>query len=77
MKRKFGIAMIVGALLGVGVTAQGVAAPAKKESHTANKATNKTASKSTSKTSPKMAAKSGSKTSSKKIVAAHAQGFLQ
>jgi hypothetical protein len=67
MKQKFGIAMIVGALLGVGISAQGVAAPAKKESHAASKKAAPAASKS----SPKMAAKSGSKSSSKKVVAAH------
>ena len=71
MKQKFGIAMIVGALLGVGVSAQGVAAPAKKESHAASKKASPAASKSASKSSPKMAAKSGSKSSSKKVVAAH------
>ena len=74
MKQKFGIAMIVGALLGAGVSAHGVAAPAKNESSAASKKASHAASKTTksaSKSSPKMAAHSGSKSSSKKITTAH------
>lgn len=74
MKQKFGIAMIVGALLGAGVSTHGVAAPAKNESTAASKKASHAASKTTksaSKSSPKMAAHSGSKSSSKKITTAH------
>jgi D-alanyl-D-alanine endopeptidase (penicillin-binding protein 7) len=71
MKRKFGIVMMIGALLGAGISTHGVAAPAKKETHAASKKVPHAASKSASKSSPKMAAKSGSKVSSKKVLAAH------
>ena len=60
MKQKFGIALIVGAMLGVGISSQGVAAPTKKESHATSKKTSHAANKTSSKSSPKMAAKSAS-----------------
>lgn len=65
MKQKFRLALIVGALLGAGLSTQGVAAPAKKDAHVAGKtahhSTHKTAHKSASKAAPKLAAKSAKK----------------
>lgn len=76
MKQKFRLALIVGALLGAGLTTQGVAAPEKADTRTASKkaasATAKPAHKSVQKTAskaaPKFAAKA--KSSSKKVAVA-------
>lgn len=62
MKKKFSMALIVGALLGVGVTTQGVAATTKKEQKISNKSVPaQTAGKSSGKSAPKLAKNAGSK----------------
>lgn len=69
MNQKFRLALIVGALLGTGLSTQGVAAPAKKDALAASKTVHHSSHKTAGKAVPKLAAKSGSK----KIAAAPAK----
>ena len=70
MKQKFTMVLVVGALLGAGMTTQGLAATVKKEQKTSSKnVPAHTASKASGKSVPKQAGKAGSK----KVASAPAQ----